>query len=120
MININQPGYSCYSIWRVFWVREVFVLYIKMGNAPGFPEAPSPYLGGRRVSDKALPKTDNFEVRWQRFVESLDVTEEKMKLIEQLPPPRKMELVLNYVWSYFKFYSFLGIKCCEIFTPALC
>ncbi|KAM3184184.1 hypothetical protein ACTXT7_008863 [Hymenolepis weldensis] len=74
-----------------------------MGNAPGFPEAPSPYLGGRRVSDKALPKTDNFEVRWQRFVESLDVTEEKMKLIEQLPPPRKMELVLNYELSVVKF-----------------
>ncbi|VDO05197.1 unnamed protein product [Rodentolepis nana] len=73
-----------------------------MGNTPGFPEAPSPYLGGRRVSDKALPKTDNFEIRWQRFVESLDVTEEKMKLIDLLPLPRKMELVLNYELSIVK------------------
>lgn len=72
-----------------------------MGNTPGFPEAPSPYPGGRRVSDKGLPKTDNFDIRWQRFVESLNVTEDKMKLLDQLPPPRKMELVLNYVRSIY-------------------
>ncbi|CDS41380.1 formin [Echinococcus multilocularis] len=67
-----------------------------MGNSPGFPEAQSPYPGGRRLSDKAVPKNGNFELRWHRFIESLDVTDEKMKLIEQLPYPRKMELVLNY------------------------
>ncbi|KAL5962764.1 Formin-like protein 2 [Taenia solium] len=73
-----------------------------MGNSPGFPEVQSPYPGGRRLSDKAVSKNDNFELRWHRFVESLDVTDEKMKLIEQLPHPRKMELVLNYVeWSFF-------------------
>lgn len=73
-----------------------------MGNSPGFPEAQSPYPGARRLSDKVAPKNDNFELRWHRFVESLDVTDEKMKLIEQLPHPRKMELVLNYVeWSFF-------------------
>ncbi|KAL5113032.1 Formin-like protein 2 [Taenia crassiceps] len=74
-----------------------------MGNSPGFPEAQSPYPGGRRLSDKVVPKNDNFELRWHRFVESLDVTDEKMKLIEQLPHPRKVELVLNYELNTVKF-----------------
>ena len=68
-----------------------------MGNSPAFPEVQSPYPGARRLSDKTTVKSENFEFRWQRFVESLDVTDEKMKLIEQLPHPRKLELVLNYV-----------------------
>lgn len=80
-----------------YWKNKVFVPEKKMGNSVGLPESQSPYPGGRRFSDKPAPKNDNFDQRWQRFVESLDVTEEKTKLIEKLPYSKRLELVLNFV-----------------------
>ncbi len=86
-----------FQIYGGLLKNKVRLNFNKMGNSPGFPESQSPYPGGRRLSDKAAPKNDNFDARWQRFVDSLDVTDEKMKLIEQLPYPRRLELVLNFV-----------------------
>nr|VZH93805.1 unnamed protein product [Spirometra erinaceieuropaei] len=74
-----------------------------MGNSSTVPESQLPFSAERRLSDKILQKSDNFEQRWQVFVASLDVCDEKVHVINQLPHQRKLELLLNFELKDAKF-----------------